>query len=149
LPSGKIKSCDKIGGLDSCHWSFLILIMRASLSLLVCHKAKAQKEASFLWSVIHKAFAVNEWHGNISTEFDKSCIHYGSHLVELVEHKFYICSTDPFAQHGWCHTANILWQLFAKKNNLSPQKVLFLCCNVCLINLCAKHLNNSVVYGYT
>jgi hypothetical protein len=68
--------------------------MRVSLSLLVCHKAKAQKEASFLWSVIHKAFAVNEWHGNISTEFDKSCIHYGSHLVELVEHKFYICSTD-------------------------------------------------------
>ena len=38
---------------------------------IIRHKAKAQKEAALLWSVIHEAVAVNECHGKISMKIDK------------------------------------------------------------------------------
>ena len=37
---------------------------------IIWHKAKAQKEVAFHWSVIHKAVAVNELHGRIMVEMD-------------------------------------------------------------------------------
>jgi hypothetical protein len=85
----------------------------------IWHKAKAQKEAAFLWSVIHKAVAVNEWRGKISVEIDQSCPHCGPQSVESVEHRFYSC---PLAQQVWRYAANIVWQLFAKKRHLGPRK---------------------------
>ena len=44
----------------------------------IWHKAKAHKEATFLWSVIHKAMTINKWHSIISTEIIQSCPHCGS-----------------------------------------------------------------------
>ena len=45
----------------------------------------------FLWPVFHKAVAVNEWHGQISVEIDKSCPQRSSQSLELVEHRFFNC----------------------------------------------------------
>lgn len=67
---------------------------------IIRHKAKAQKEAGFIWSVIHKAVAVNERRGKISMKIDKSCPHCGPQSVESIEHMFYNC---PLAQQGWQH----------------------------------------------
>ena len=110
----------------------------------IWHKAKAQKEAAFLYSVIHKALVVNEWRSKISTKIDQSCPHCGPWSVESVEHKFYNC---PLAQHGQRYATNIIWQLkilFLKKSACASH---FPYCNVFLINLCVKHLNNSVISG--
>ena len=86
---------------------------------IIWHKHKAQKKTTFLWLVIHKAMAVNEWHGQILTKADKICPHCGLQCVELVEHKFLNC---PFAQQVWHYATNIIWQLFAKSGNLGPWK---------------------------
>ena len=56
---------------------------------IIWHKHKAHEETTFLWSVIHKAVAVNKWCGRISTEVDKNCPHRGSVAMELVEHMFF------------------------------------------------------------
>jgi hypothetical protein len=42
---------------------------------IIRHKAKAQKEATFFWSVIHNVMAVNKWRGKILEEIDKNCPH--------------------------------------------------------------------------
>jgi hypothetical protein len=39
--------------------------------------------------------------------------------MKKIEHMFFSC---PLAQHVWCYAANIIWQLFAKRGNLGPQK---------------------------
>ena len=82
-------------------------------------KLEAQKEAPFLWLVIHKAMAVNKRRSKISEEIDKNCPNCGPSSVEPVEHRFYSC---PLTQQGWRYVANIIWQLFAKRRNLGPRK---------------------------
>ena len=52
-------------------------------------------------------------------KIDKSCPHRNPQLVESMEHGFYRCS---LAQHEWRYAANIIWQLFVKKRNLSLWK---------------------------
>jgi hypothetical protein len=37
------------------------------------HNHKAQKEAAFLWYVIHNVVPVNKWREHILGEIDKSC----------------------------------------------------------------------------
>ena len=86
---------------------------------IIWHKNKAQKEAAFLWLVIHKVVGVNEWCSWISVEIEQSCPHCGSQFVELVEHKFFSC---PLAQQVWRYATNIMWQHFAKKNDPGPRK---------------------------
>lgn len=83
---------------------------------------KAQKEVALLWSIIHKAVAVNEWCWKISTYIDKCCPHCGPQSVESVEHRFFSCS---LAQQGLLYAAHIMWQSLAKRGtlacgNLSP-----------------------------
>jgi hypothetical protein len=80
---------------------------------------RCRKETIFLWSVIHKVVAVNEWHGQISVDIDKSCPHGSPLSVELMEHVFFNC---PLAQHVWRYATNIIYQLFAKRGNLGPHK---------------------------
>ena len=72
-----------------------------------------------IWSVIHKAVAMNEWRGRILLEIDMSCPHCGSSLVESLEHIFFICS---LAQHNWHCAANVIWKLFAIRGDLDPHK---------------------------
>ena len=86
---------------------------------IMWHKAKAQKEVAFLWSVIHKPVAVDECHGKISIEINKSFPSYGPQSVKLVEHRFF---SNPLAQQGWRCATNTMWQLFAEKRNLGPRK---------------------------
>jgi hypothetical protein len=100
---------------------------------------------AFFWSIIHKAMAINEWRGKISVEINQSRPHCGPQSVESVEHKFYSC---PFAQHVWRYATNIIWQLFAQKKNLGPRKLFFMLQCV-LINLCAKHSNGLLVFGFS
>lgn len=58
---------------------------------VIWHKNQACKEVIFLWFVIHKAVAVNEWRGKISNEVDKSCYYYGPPSAESMKRKFYDC----------------------------------------------------------
>ena len=57
--------------------------------------------------------------GRISTEIDKSCPHCSLQSVESVDHRFHNC---PLAPHVWRYAANFIWQLFANKRNVGPQK---------------------------
>ena len=83
------------------------------------HLAKAQKEVAFLCLVIHKATAVNEWHGRILADIDKSCPQCGPQSVDSMKHMFL---NRPLAQQVWRSTANILWQLVAKRGYFGPRK---------------------------
>ena len=65
--------------------------------------------------------------------------------LESVEHRFFSC---PLAQQRWRYATNTVWQLFAKRGNLGC-KIPFLWCNAYLINLCAKHWNDLVAYGFS
>ena len=58
---------------------------------------------------------VNKWCGRISMEVDKNYPHCGLGAMESVERKFFTC---PLAQQAWRCAPNIIWQPFAKKDNL-------------------------------
>ena len=60
-----------------------------SLTNITCNKSKAQKKATFLWSVIHKAVAVNEWHGRMRQRLTR--------VVFIVAHNQW--STHSLAAH--------------------------------------------------
>jgi hypothetical protein len=96
---------------------------------IIWHKAKAQIHVAFLWSIIHKAVVVNEWQGKFLAEIDKSCLHCGPQSAESVGYKFYNC---PLALQGWRYVANVMWQFFAKRGNLSARKSL--CMMQCLFD---------------
>ena len=72
-------------------------------------------EAIVIWSAIHEAVAVNEWHGSISTKINKSGPHCGTQDMESLKHMFLSC---PMTQQVWHYVANIMWQFFAKRGNL-------------------------------
>lgn len=98
------------------------------------------KNGAFMWLVIYKAMAVNKWHGKISKEIDKCCPDCGPHSVESVERRFYSC---PLAQQGWQYPTNIIWQFFAKRRDLGPQKSFSMM--QCLFDQhFARHLKSSV-----
>lgn len=44
---------------------------------VIWHKYRAHKKVAFLWLVLHKATAVNEWRGQTLVEVDKSFPHCG------------------------------------------------------------------------
>ena len=48
-------------------------------------------------------------------EVDKNYPHCGLGAMESVERKFFTC---PLAQQAWRCAPNIIWQPFAKKDNL-------------------------------
>ena len=53
---------------------------------IIWHNHKAQKGATFLWSIIYKAMAVKEWYGWILIKIDKNCPRCSPLLVESAEH---------------------------------------------------------------
>ena len=87
--------------------------------------------------------AANEWQGKISMKIDKSCPHCSPQLVELVEHKFYIDVLSLNMDGDMLPTS---FGNSSPKKGISARESPFLCCNVCLINLCAKHLKGLVVF---
>ena len=53
---------------------------------------RAGKEAAFMWSIWHKAVAVNEWRARIApASISKQCIFCLPHTSESVKHKFWDC----------------------------------------------------------
>ena len=78
-----------------------------ALKLWSHSKHKARKEASFLWSVSHKAVPANKRRGQIWVEIDKSCLHCGSPSVESGEHKLF---SYPLVQQVWRYATNLTWQ---------------------------------------
>ena len=108
-------------------------------------KLRHTKKPAFLWSVIHKAVAVNKWHSKISADIDKSCPHCGPWSVKSMKHRFYNC---PLAQQMWRYVANIIWKNHLPKERTSVHGNPFLWCNgFFFINLCARHFNDLVAYG--
>ena len=61
--------------------------------------SRAQKEAAFLWSIWHKAIAVNEWRHKISHIIDTSCPFCPGHN-ESILHRFWGCELARSTWHS-------------------------------------------------
>ena len=59
---------------------------------------RVRKEAGLMWSIWHKAVAVNVWRGAISKEIDQSCPVCLKGIRETVMHTFWECEA---AQKAW------------------------------------------------
>lgn len=59
------------------------------------------------------------WCGKASAEVDKSSPYCGQQSMETVECKFF---SYPLVQQVWRYATNIIWQLFAERENLDPRK---------------------------
>ena len=59
---------------------------------------RVRKEAGLMWSIWHKAVAVNVWRGAISKEIDQSCPVCLKGIRETVMHTFWECEV---AQKAW------------------------------------------------
>ena len=89
--------------------------------------------------------AVNEWRGKNVAEIDKSCPHCGLQTVESVEHRFFSCS---LAQQRWQYVAISCGNSMPKEVTLVRENH-FLWYNDSLINICARHWNNSIAFGFS
>jgi hypothetical protein len=65
----------------------------------IWNKRRPQKEAGFLWSVLHCAVAVNSWQAQMAPGFPISCIYCPAGLDETVIHRFYQCERTRRAWH--------------------------------------------------
>ena len=61
---------------------------------------RAQKESAFIWSIWHKAIAVNEWRQKININTDVSCPLCPG-LSESIIHRFWEC-TQAYSTWTWC-----------------------------------------------
>ena len=67
------------------------------------------KEAAFIWSIWHKAVAVNEWRARIApASISKQCIFCLPNTSESVKHKFWDCIQ---ARRTWRWTTYIMHEL--------------------------------------
>ena len=67
------------------------------------------KEAAFLWSIWHKAVAVNEWRARIApASISKQCVFCLPNTSELVKHKFWDCIQ---ARRAWRWATFIMHEL--------------------------------------
>jgi hypothetical protein len=70
---------------------------------------RAGKEVAFIWSIWHKAVAINEWRARIApTSISKQCIFCLPNTSELVKHKFWDCIQ---AQRAWRWATFIMHEL--------------------------------------
>jgi hypothetical protein len=65
----------------------------------IWNKHRPQKEAGFLWSVLHCAVAVNSWRAQMAPGIPISCICCPAELEETVIHRFYKCERTRRAWH--------------------------------------------------
>jgi hypothetical protein len=68
-------------------------------------KTRPQKEAGFLWSVYHKAVAVNKWRARIFGA-NADCTNYLGRERETILHRFHHC---PKARAAWAYGLTILY----------------------------------------
>ena len=70
---------------------------------------RAGKEAAFIWSIWHKAIAVNEWRARIApASISKQCVFCLPHTSESVKHKFWDCIQ---ARRAWRWATFIMHEL--------------------------------------
>ena len=63
---------------------------------------RAGKEAAFMWSIWHKAVAVNEWRARIApASISKQCVFCMPNTSESIKHKFWDCIQ---ARRAWRYT---------------------------------------------
>jgi len=106
---------------------------------IIWHKAKVQKMLPFIDRLSTMQWRWMTGVGEISMELDKSCPHYGPHLVESMKHIFFRC---PLVQQVWRYDGT-----FLPKNVTLVPKSPSEWCNVSLISLCARHWNVLVAFG--
>ena len=74
---------------------------------------RAGKEAAFIWSIWHKAVAVNEWRARIApVSISKQCVFCLPHTSESVKHKFWDCIQ---ARRAWRWATFIMHELCGVK----------------------------------
>jgi hypothetical protein len=67
----------------------------------VWNKQRPQKEAGFLWSVLHCAVAVNTWRAQMAPGIPISCLRCPDGLEETIIHRFHHCTRTRLAwQYG-------------------------------------------------
>ena len=70
---------------------------------------RAGKEAAFIWSIWHKAVAMNEWRARIAPVFiSKQCVFCLPNTSESVKHKFWDCI---HARRAWRWSTFIMHEL--------------------------------------
>jgi hypothetical protein len=67
---------------------------------------RPQKEAGFLWSVYHRAIAVNQWRSQMFRRISPLCVCCPQQSIEFVKHCMYEC---PRATTVWCYAQTILF----------------------------------------
>jgi hypothetical protein len=68
---------------------------------------RLQKEAGFIWSVVHCAIAVNSWKAQINNRIPSLCICYPNQASETVLHRMFMC---PRAQYIWKYAFIIMYR---------------------------------------
>ena len=77
--------------------------------LQVWDPLRSGKEAAFMWSIWHKAVAVNEWRARIApASISKQCVFCLPNTSESVKHKFWDCIQ---ARHAWRWATYIMHEL--------------------------------------
>jgi hypothetical protein len=72
----------------------------------VWNKHQPQKDASFLWSVLHYAVAVNSWRTQIAPGIPMSCIRCPASLDETILYRFHHCEHTRLA---WQYALLVLY----------------------------------------
>jgi hypothetical protein len=69
--------------------------------------SRPQKEVGFLWSVYHKAVAVNHWRAQIGPHINSMCVCCPNNVPETVLHRFIFCTRTRLA---WEYGLTILYK---------------------------------------
>ena len=73
------------------------------------HSAPVKKIA-FMWSIWHKAMAINEWRARIAlASISKQCVFCLPNTSELIKHKFWDCIQ---ARRAWRWATSIMHELY-------------------------------------
>jgi len=76
----------------------------------IWHPSKLQKEVAYLWSVIHKAIAVNSWRAQLFPGINISCSCCDQGLEETIMHQFVECDPSKLA---WDFALTVLYRALA------------------------------------
>ncbi|KAG0625649.1 hypothetical protein M758_2G071300 [Ceratodon purpureus] len=74
----------------------------------IWHKDRSMKEAGFLWSLVHRAVAVNMWRHQSNQHASEQCLCCDDGEVETFRHCFFSC---PGARHAWDYSTSVLYRV--------------------------------------
>lgn len=86
----------------------------------IWHTQRNKKESAFIWSIWHKAIAVNDWRGKYALNINNTCV-FCLGVVETILHCFWEC---PRVQRTWAWCLDIIHALQQKQNRQPTRSTL-------------------------